>query len=199
MPWRKEQLGLFFQSGNGSVDATVGSDSGLRVSEGRIGDLIDLACQNPQITVVFELSRYRQRLKKGCLLYLVRQGSEVILAAWVATCWPEEFLPLESGHPPFAPDLMLIYDLWIVGDVVEDCAYRELLLQLSKVARNRKLNLGVCCDLRLRTLSSELTDQGFQQAYRLERGTVGRRFRVTLPQTAECSNLAGGNNPNQLN
>ena len=185
VPWRKEQFGLFLHSGNGSVDATDGSDSGLRVSEGRIGDLIDLACKNPQITVVFELWRYRRRLKKGCLLYLVRQGSEVILAAWVATCWPEEFLPLRSGHPPFAPDLMLIYDLWIVGDVVGGRAYRELLLQLLKVARNRKLNLGICCDLGSRTLSSELMDQGFRQAYRLERGRIGRRFRVTLLQTVE--------------
>jgi CelD/BcsL family acetyltransferase involved in cellulose biosynthesis len=178
-PLYKEQLGLFLRSSDGNTKSMPHSDSDVRVTKGQSEDLIDLACQDPQIVVAFELSRYRQRIKKGDMLYLVRQGCQVILAAWVSTRWPEEVLPLKSGQPALAPDLMLVYDLWVLGEVVGVCAYRELLQELSNVARDRKLTLYVGCDHDFHALYSELIHQGFEQAYQLDRDRIVRRFRVS--------------------
>lgn len=179
MPLYKKQLGLFLRSDSSKVERMHAPHSDLIVNEGRIGDLIDLASQNPQITVAFELSRYRQRLKQGHMLYLVRQGTEIILAAWVTTFWPEDFLPLRDTHPSLPRDLFLIYDLWIVGSMARADAYRELLMELSKVARERKLIPAICCEKEFSVLCSQLELLGFQQTYQLKRSRTGRQFWVT--------------------
>ena len=184
MPSFNENLGLFLRPNNGVLEPVMCSNSMLQVREGHCGDLVDLARQNPQIAVAFEVARYRQRIKMGAKLYLAWQGSDVVLAAWAATDWPEDVLPLKSRHSDLSRNLMLVYDLWILDDRVATSACPELLLQLSNVARKSGLRLALCCNPRFEPLYSALMHQGFRQAYWLERDPIGRRFRVIPLQSS---------------
>lgn len=178
-PLSKECLRVFVLADNAATANVHCASSQLSVTEGRCGDLVDLARENPQIIVPFELPQYRRRIKRGAKLYLVRQASEIIVAAWVATGWPEEALPLEDCDRDFARDLMLIYDLWIVGDAVGTFAYRELLRELTIAAKENRMSLGLCTDVESGYLYAEIVRKGFHEAYRLDRSGSERRFRLT--------------------
>jgi CelD/BcsL family acetyltransferase involved in cellulose biosynthesis len=139
------QIDLFLVGNSVKGEATslaLVSTSNLSAREGGVGDLVDLALQHPEILVPSELGRYRQRLKQGDRVYLVRQGEEVVLAGWTTTRKPDDVLGSKtslrvSGNAP----LMLLYECLAVSDVVEKVHYRQLLCAVSTEAKKKQLVL----------------------------------------------------------
>jgi CelD/BcsL family acetyltransferase involved in cellulose biosynthesis len=133
------------------------SDSSLSVSVGKLGDLVDISLQYPELLAPSELARYRRRLKKGDQVFLVREGGQVVLLAWTTTSRHDATVSANASQriPADAP-LMLLEECAAVSKFPERVHYRELLLALSQEAEKKQAALGICCLDRYPVLRSEL-------------------------------------------
>jgi len=158
--FNRREIALFPPSSvnEGATGVAAAANSSFGVRKGGLGDLVDIALRHPEIVVLSELARYRQRLKRGDQVYLVQQGEEVVLAGWTTTCRPND-TPRFRAVQKAASDapLMLLDECWTVSKALETVHYRQLLCAVSNDARKRHLVLGVCCPDEFPTLRSELT------------------------------------------
>jgi hypothetical protein len=193
---RKAEMEVFLPGSEGITSSLDRSSSEFKVSPGQFGDLVDLSRQHPEVVVPSDLAQYRQRLKKGDRIQIVRRGDQVALVAWLASGRLADVLPLRpSAQNHTEGQMMLLYETWEVYASVGAARYQELLCVLGAHAENEKLVFGVCCPLTSFRLRAVLTSRGFQSRYRLIRHAGSRRYQV---QTVDLRNgpvLARGASP----
>ena len=153
-----------FEPGN-SVGSTKDSETcgeEVRIEVGSFGDLVDLAMERSGLVTLSELSRCRQRLKRGDHVYLARKQSQVTLLSWVATNPSTNGLMHGSADDPKVDrPLMFMDECKAAGQLTSPASYRELLsfVALEAARRNSALRIGCRKDQTL--LRSELLRQGF--------------------------------------
>jgi CelD/BcsL family acetyltransferase involved in cellulose biosynthesis len=77
-----------FQSGDSQNRDAQNNDrqnNDTEVQARRLGDLVDLALERPDRLALAELPKFRQRLKRGDRVYVVREKSQITLIAWVVS------------------------------------------------------------------------------------------------------------------
>jgi hypothetical protein len=129
----------------GKPSVSVVTNSSLSVSEGHLGDLVDISLQHPELVVPSELARYRRRLKKGDRVYLVREGEQVVLFGWTTVSRRVHTLGSEANQRvPNNASLMLLEECSAVSKIPERVHYRELFCALSEEANKTRAALGIC-------------------------------------------------------
>lgn len=157
--------------------------SDLEVHQAGFGDLVDLAWEHPEIVLLSDLPRCRERLKRGDQVYIVRQKSRIVILGWL-TKGNVPAASLEQGDNPGADSQAMVMDeCWSASDDVSAC-YRPLLRLLAHQAESKRADLLIHCGANQPGLRSELKRMGFIPRFRIIRYKLFHRFRrdsVLLP------------------
>jgi CelD/BcsL family acetyltransferase involved in cellulose biosynthesis len=139
----------------------------LDVSTARLGDLVDLAWQHPDILSLNQLPQCRKRLKTGDRVYIAREKSRIMIVCWASSSESGAAGPIpQRGSTPAAPALVTD-EWWSASDRDTSASYRLLLSVLAREAANQNASLLVCCGSRQRLLRRELESLGFRLSYSL--------------------------------
>jgi len=151
------------------------SDASIGITTGRLSDLADLALEHPEISFP-GFRAYRNRLKKGDQVYLVRQNNELALVAWVGL----RPIPQLSKIEPVSPNTdskvaLAMYECWPIHDPCLGCT--QLLAMLATEASTGKGDLLVCFPAVPTASCIELESRGFVPGFRIIADRILRWFR----------------------
>jgi CelD/BcsL family acetyltransferase involved in cellulose biosynthesis len=189
--WSKRSIVVFApeELRNSSAKSFVGEKDlpDLEVSAAGLGDLVDLALQHPEVLLLSELSRCRERLKKGDQVYIARQKSRVVILCWLTNgTVAANACSTPSVNVKPRTVAMTMDECWYARGSDMSRAYRLLLSVLTRVARGKNADLLIHCDSDQPTLRSELERLGFRPRSQIIRRKFLSRFRrdsVLLPST----------------
>lgn len=171
--WSKHAATLFhMRNGNGLtvLPECLISDPKINITAGRFSDLADLALEHPEISFP-GFREYRNRLKRGDQVYLVRQNGELALVAWTGTRPVGE--PSKATHvsPTTAgKTAVAMYECWPIHNPSAGCT--QLLAMLTTKASKGKTDLLICCPAVPSASGVELERRGFLPKSRI----VGHRM-----------------------
>jgi CelD/BcsL family acetyltransferase involved in cellulose biosynthesis len=144
-----------------ALTVPAANNSNVDVSGARLGDLVDLAWQHPDILSLNQLPHCRKRLKAGDRVYVAREKSRITAVCWASS--PEQEAADSKPQPNStsgAPTLV-IDEWWSASNVDISASYRLLLSVLAQEAANQNANLLVHCGPRQQLLREELERLGF--------------------------------------
>jgi hypothetical protein len=149
------------------------SNEEVSIKMGRLGDLVDVALECPNMLALSQIQRCRQRLKRGDRVYIVRQNSHATLLSWVVTNMPTN--SLDGALRPAAGDrsAILMNECTSESRLDSPTSYRQLLFLLRVEAASKKSELIVHCRADQSILRNELQRQGFLPTSQSLKG-VGR-------------------------
>jgi CelD/BcsL family acetyltransferase involved in cellulose biosynthesis len=172
--WGKEELDVFpwerfVGPDGGPISGGSGNDK-AEITVGRFGDLVDLATERPDAVAANQLPGFRQRLKKGDRVYIVRNSGRVVLLAWTSTGNAGDVLTNELSQA-ISPEraTLVMYDSWIAPGLSVGASCRKFLSILRREASSKKLDLLIRCRPDQATFRTELEHQGFLPEYRIVR------------------------------
>jgi CelD/BcsL family acetyltransferase involved in cellulose biosynthesis len=176
--WSKHRATLFqLEDGKGLtvLPACLTSDARISITTGRLSDLADLALEHPEISLP-GFREYRNRLKRGDQVHLVRQNNELTLVAWTGVRPITELSTIAHASPTGGGKVAVaMYECWPILNPGVGCT--QLLALLAAEASKGKLGLLVCCPA-LPTISSvELEARGFLPVFRIIGHRILRWFR----------------------
>ena len=178
----KEELNMFPWETLVGPDGRLSSDSGcnkeLKIKAGGFGDLVDLTTERPDAVVASELSRFRQRLKKGDQVYIGRKSGRLALLAWTSDSTDALFASKLRDHSRPNRPMLVVYGCWF-PDVNDVASCRQLLSVLRLKAASEKLDLLILCQGDQNGLATELERQGFSAQCRIARYSFLHFFRWT--------------------
>jgi CelD/BcsL family acetyltransferase involved in cellulose biosynthesis len=148
------------------------SNEEVSIKMGRLGDLVDVALECPNMLALSQIQRCRQRLKRGDRVYIVRQNSHATLLSWVVTNMPTNSLD-GALRPAGDRSAILMNECTSESRLDSPTSYRQLLFLLRVEAASKKSELIVHCRADQSTLRSELQRQGFLPTSQSVKG-VGR-------------------------
>jgi len=158
-----------FQIGPGTQPETQlqlqPADRETEITAAGFSGVVDLCLEYPGMLPA-TFSEYRDRLKKGDQVYLVRKNSRVELAAWIGTRGMSELLTLKHSRLASGAPAMTIYECSAAPGPDPAASYEKLLSHLAQEAVVRKMDLLVCCQRNQSTLRAVLVRQGFRPKYR---------------------------------
>jgi hypothetical protein len=134
---------------------------GVSIKVGRLGDLVDVALECPDLLSLSRLQECRQRLKRGYRVYIVLEHSRVALLSWVIADTPTNGLSKPEGAASCDKPAMLMDECVASSNLDGPASYRQLLAFLKLEAANKKSELIVYCPASQSVLRSELQRQGF--------------------------------------
>jgi CelD/BcsL family acetyltransferase involved in cellulose biosynthesis len=190
--WSKQSIAVFGSDNLRSLDAeSAESFSDLDVTVAGFGDLVDLAWQHPEILLLSELPRCRERLKNGDRVYIVRRESRVVILCWVSKS-NARANSCSAQSPDMEPVtvMMEMDEWWNAGDSDVAASYRLLLLILVRAAVSEKADILIYCGSDQLALGSELERLRFEPRYKIIRHKVLSRFcreSVILPPSDSTS------------
>jgi CelD/BcsL family acetyltransferase involved in cellulose biosynthesis len=115
------------------------------VREGRLGDLVEISLEHPEIIVPSELANYKRRLKQGDRVYLVEEDGKPVLIGWTTVRDSDDYLGRaaepESGREKF----IVLDECWAVPHLAKDLHCRELRCAISAEACKNCLTMAVRC------------------------------------------------------
>jgi len=148
----------------------------IELQEARLGDLVDLAWEHPEILSLSELAECRRRLKNGDRAFIVHEKSRIAIVCWLANpCAADDTsspLVITPGTPALAMDVM-----WSARNHDTTAGYRLLLSALACEAAKQKSDLLVHCSSDQPLLRKELDRQGFAPRFHTMHLRVFSRFR----------------------
>jgi CelD/BcsL family acetyltransferase involved in cellulose biosynthesis len=149
------------------------SNEEVSIKMGRLGDLVDVALECPNMLALSQIQQCRQRLKRGDRVYIVRQNSHATLLSWVVTNMATN--SLDGALKPAACDrpAILMNECTSESRLDSPTSYRLLLSLLRVEAASKKSELIVHCRADQSILRGELQRQGFLPTSQSVRG-VGR-------------------------
>lgn len=151
------------------------SDARVSITTGRLSDLADLALQHPDISFP-GFREYRNRLKRGDQVYLVRQNDELTLVAWTGLRPSTELSSI--AHASANKDrkvAVAMYECWPIREPGVGCT--QLLGTLATAASKEKLGLLICCPAVPPVSCAELESRGFFPKGRITGRRILRWFR----------------------
>ena len=137
--WNR-QTATLFQSKPGQLPFQLecaASDPDITVAQGRFSDLADLTLEHPEVPFP-RFHEYRDRLKHGDRVYVVRRHGDLALVAWVRT---RRDLSLRSAADE--REAVTMYECWPVSDPGPGCTC--LLSMLATEALKGRTDLLICC------------------------------------------------------
>ena len=148
------------------------SNEEVSITSGRLGDLVDLALECPNMLALSQIQHCRQRLKRGDRVYIVRQNSHATLLSWMVTKVPTT--SLDGALRPAAGDrpAILMNECTSESGLDSAASYRHLLSHLRVEAARHKSELIVHCRADQAMLRSELQRQGFLPTSQRVKGAV---------------------------
>ena len=176
--WSKSGATLFdSEDGRGLavLPQCLASDATVSITAGRLSDLADLALEHPDISFP-GFREYRNRLKRGDQVYLVRQNNELTLVAWTGMRPVNE----PSSMAPASPNkdskvAAAMYECWPIREPGVGCT--QLLGTLATEASRAKVGLLVCCPALPPDSRVDLESRGFLPKSRITGRRILRWFR----------------------
>lgn len=151
------------------------SNPSIGITTGRLSDLADLAMEHPEISFP-GFRAYRNRLKRGDQVYLVRQNNELVLVAWVGLRPISQLSRIEHSSPSTdSKAAVAMYECWPIHDPCLGCT--QLLAMLATEASTGKVGLLVCCPAVPSASCVELESRGFLPGFRIISHRILRWFR----------------------
>jgi CelD/BcsL family acetyltransferase involved in cellulose biosynthesis len=143
------------------VSAACNENEEVSIKMGRLGDLVDVALECPNMLALSQIQQCRQRLKRGDRVYIVRQNSHATLLSWIVTNTPtnrpDTTLKADACDRP----AILMNECTSESRLDSATPYRHLLSLLRVEAARNKSELIVHCGADQSILRSELQRQGF--------------------------------------
>ena len=151
------------------------SNATTRITAGRLSDLADLALEHPEISFP-GFREYRNRLKRGDQVYLVRQNDELTLVAWTGVRPVSELSRIaQPSQKKDGKVAVAMYECWPISEPGVGCT--QLLSMLATEASNEQLGLLVCCPALPSVSHVELESRGFLPSSRIIGHRIFRWFR----------------------
>lgn len=150
----------------------AGRQAGLEVKQLHLGDLVDLAWEQPHILPLQDLPRIRKRLKEGDRVYAARENSRVVLLCWISAT-----VQAQAEEALGATSALVIEQCWSADDPSSASAFSALLSVIAGEARNSHAALLVHCGAHQRNLRAELNRHGFRPRFQSTRYQILHRFR----------------------
>jgi CelD/BcsL family acetyltransferase involved in cellulose biosynthesis len=137
------------------------SNPEVSITIGRLGDLVDVALECPNMLALSQIQQCRQRLKRGDRVYIVRENSHATLLSWIVTNMPTN--SRDGALRPAAGDrpAILMNECTSESRLDSATSYRHLLSLLRIEAARNKSELIVRCRADQSMLRGELQRQGF--------------------------------------
>jgi len=156
------------------VSAAGNENEEVSIKMGRLGDLVDVALECPNMLALSQIQQCRQRLKRGDRVYIVRHNSHPTLLSWIVTNIPTNGLDtaLKEAAACDRPAI-LMNECTSESRLDSPTPYRQLLSLLRVEAASKKSVLIVHCRWDQSMLRSELGRQGFLPTSQSVKG-VGR-------------------------
>jgi CelD/BcsL family acetyltransferase involved in cellulose biosynthesis len=176
--WSKYGATLL-QSENGKgltvLPPCLTSDASIGITTGRLSDLADLASEHPEILFP-GFREYRNRLRRGDQVYLVRQNNELTLVAWTGVR-PIGELSSSAHASPNRDNKVAVamYECWPIREPGVGCT--QLLAMLATEASKGKLGLLVFCPALPPVSRVALESRGFLPGFRITGCRILRWFR----------------------
>jgi hypothetical protein len=149
---------------------------GLEVSQAQLGELVDLAWDQPHILSLKDLPQIRKRLKNGDRIYITRENSRVLLVSWVSTT-PRNAANSEPESVPMeSTPALVIEECWRANDQSSAAAYSLLISVIAGEARRTHAGLLVHCGRDQAVLRAELERLGFRPKFHSTRYRILHRF-----------------------
>jgi CelD/BcsL family acetyltransferase involved in cellulose biosynthesis len=166
--WSKYGATLFhLENGKGLtvLPQCLTSNARIGITTGRLSDLADLALEHPEISFP-GFREYRNRLKRGDQVYLVRQNNELTLVAWTGVRPISELSTIAHASPNRDGKVAVaMYECWPIREPGVGCT--QLLAMLATEASKGKLGLLVCCPALPPVSRVELESRGFLPGLRI--------------------------------
>jgi CelD/BcsL family acetyltransferase involved in cellulose biosynthesis len=176
--WSKYRAIVFQSEGDKGLAALppcLTSNASITIMTGRLSDLADLALEHPEILFP-GFREYRNRLKRGDQVYLVRQNNELTLAAWTGVRPISELSRIAYASPNRDSKVAVaMYECWPIREPGVGCT--QLLAMLATEASQEKLGLLVCCPAVPPVSRVELESRGFLPGFRIIGHRILRWFR----------------------
>ena len=176
--WSKSGATLFqSESGKGItvLPQCLTSDARISITSGRLSDLADLALEHPDISFP-GFREYRNRLKRGDQVYLVRQNNELTLVAWTGVRPINELSSITHASANKDRKVAIaMYECWPIDEPGVGCT--QLLGTLANEASKGKLGLLVCCPAVPPVSRVELEAHGFLPGFQITGRRILRWFR----------------------
>jgi len=176
--WSKHRATLFqLESAKGHtvLPACLTSNASIAITTGRLSDLADLALEHPEISFP-GFHEYRNRLKRGDQVYLVRENDEVTLVAWTGLRPVNELSSIAHASPNRNSEVAVaMYECWPISEPGVGCT--QLLGALATDASKENLGLLVCCPALPLVSRVELESRGFLSRFRISGHRILRWFR----------------------
>ena len=176
--WSKYGATLL-QSENGKgltvLPPCLTSDASIGITTGRLSDLADLASEHPEILFP-GFREYRNRLRRGDQVYLVRQNNELTLVAWTGVRPIGELSSSAHASPNRDSKVAVaMYECWPIREPGVGCT--QLLAMLATEASKGKLGLLVFCPALPPVSRVALESRGFLPGFRITGCRILRWFR----------------------
>jgi CelD/BcsL family acetyltransferase involved in cellulose biosynthesis len=155
------------------VSAACDENEEVSVKMGRLGDLVDVALECPNMLALSQIQQCRQRLKRGDRVYIVRQNSHPTLLSWIVTNRPTNRPDTTLKAAACDRPAILMNECTSESRLDSPTPYRQLLFLLRVEAATQKSALIVHCRWDQSILRSELQRQGFLPTSQSVKG-VGR-------------------------
>jgi len=176
--WSKHRATLFqLESAKGLtvLSSCLTSNASIAITSGRLSDLADLALEHPEISFP-GFREYRNRLKRGDQVYLVRENDEITLVAWTGLRPVNELSSIAQASPNRNSEVAVaMYECWPISEPGVGCT--QLLGALATDASKEKLGLLVCCPALPLVSRVELESRGFLSRSRISGYRILRWFR----------------------
>jgi CelD/BcsL family acetyltransferase involved in cellulose biosynthesis len=155
-----------------------GLDWEIDLQEARFGDLVDLACQHPEILSPKDLANCRKRLKAGDRVYIVRERSLPVIVCWLASIGTDGAGSevSETGSCFDFPALVL-EESWNDGGRDLSLIYRFLIPFFCTEAVKQNAELLVHCAADQKLLRQDLELSGFRPKFQSTRYKLLGNFR----------------------
>ncbi len=165
----------------------------VEIGTAGFGDLVDAATERPDAIVAYQLSGFRQRLKKGDQAYIGRKLGDALILAWTSTNNADDLLSRKESSA--SRPTLAMYESWAVRGLNEAASYRQLLSVLRSEAAFKKLDLLILVRGDQKLLQTEVEHQGVRPQYRVARYSLFHWLRWTrtfhTKQTVADPLLAG--------
>lgn len=130
----------------------AGPDPEVSIQNARVSDLADLVLEHPEITFP-RFQQYRERIKNGDQVYVVREKDEITMLAWVR-------LSCQNEKP-----VISMYECWPIRDAERSCSH--LVSHLASAAGEAKADFSLCCPDVPVSSRAALNLQGYVPRYRI--------------------------------
>jgi len=179
--WTKQGATLFQSKNNKDVailPQCLTSNASISITTGRLSDLADLALEHPEVPFP-GFREYRNRLKRGDRVYLIRQNNELTLVAWTGVRPVSELATIAQASPNSDTSdtkvALAMYECWPIREPGVGCT--QLLAMLASEASQGDLGLLVCCSALPAVSGVALESRGFLPAFRIIGHRIFRWFR----------------------